>query len=221
MGTTGVPTRPTRRDLALGRVLDPIRLSAEERLQRFLETGLELMAAGPAGDFTVQEVVDRSGQSMRSFYQYFDGKYELMLAVFEDTVRGAAQQLRTQVVPSADPLAQLHGFVTGLAVMCHRDSPSSRVLVDFAQTLLTEHEEHAIDTYRPLIDLLQELLTAGSESGVLRAGIGTDSTAAVMVQVITFDELTQAISGSLDRGSAGAEAAVLWDLFVNGLGLQR
>ena len=32
----------------------------------------------------MQEVVDRSKQSLRSFYQYFDGKHELLLALFEE-----------------------------------------------------------------------------------------------------------------------------------------
>ena len=35
-------------------------------------------------DFTVQDVVERSGQSLRSFYQYFAGKHELLLALFEE-----------------------------------------------------------------------------------------------------------------------------------------
>jgi AcrR family transcriptional regulator len=39
-------------------------------------------------DFTVQEVVDRSRQSLRSFYQHFDGKHELLLALFEDACGG-------------------------------------------------------------------------------------------------------------------------------------
>ena len=51
------------------------------------------MNEGDAGkDFTVQEVVERSGQSLRSFYQYFGGKHELLLALFEESVRWTAEQ---------------------------------------------------------------------------------------------------------------------------------
>ena len=50
-------------------------------------------AAPTSKDFTVQEVVERSGQSLRSFYQYFAGKYELLLALFEESVRSTAEHL--------------------------------------------------------------------------------------------------------------------------------
>ena len=79
--------RVSRRELAVARVLDPARARAETRIQRFLDAALELMSASPDREFTVQEVVERSGQSLRSFYQYFEGKYELLVALFEDSVR--------------------------------------------------------------------------------------------------------------------------------------
>ena len=39
------------------------------------------MRSDSGSEFTVQEVVERSGQSLRGFYQYFDGKDELLLAL--------------------------------------------------------------------------------------------------------------------------------------------
>ena len=84
----------SRRELAVARVLDPARARAETRIQRFLDAALELMNTSPDREFTVQEVVERSGQSLRSFYQYFEGKYELLVALFEDSVRSTAETLR-------------------------------------------------------------------------------------------------------------------------------
>ena len=80
------PGRSTRR-----------RERAETRLQRFLDAALELIGeGGPGKDFTVQEVVERSGQSLRLFYQYFGGKHELLLALFEESVRSTTEFLRFQ-----------------------------------------------------------------------------------------------------------------------------
>ena len=213
------PDPPAWRERAVSRSVNAARDRAEQRVQRFLDAAFELIDEKGTTEFTIQEVIDQSKQSLRGFYQYFDGKNELMLAVFEDTVRSSAKQLLTQLDPEAGPLERLRCFVTGLAVLCHRSSPTSRVLVDFAQRMLTEHSEQAVDTYRPLIVVLQQLLADGAEAGIVRAGVGTDSTAAVMLQVITFDELTQAISGTIERGDAATESAVLWDLFTTGLGL--
>ena len=80
----------TWRELAVARSLDPARARAEKRVQRFLDAALELMDSDSGKEFTVQEVVERSGQSLRSFYQYFAGKHELLLALFEEAVRTTA-----------------------------------------------------------------------------------------------------------------------------------
>src|ERR671924_309178 len=85
------------RELAVTRSLDPARVRAEKRVQRFLDAALALMNSSETKDFTVQQVVERSGQSLRSFYQYFAGKYELLLALFEESVRSAAEHLREAV----------------------------------------------------------------------------------------------------------------------------
>src|SRR5882757_9435608 len=81
------------RELAVARSLDTARSRAESRVQRFLDAAIELMDSDTGKEFTVQEVVERSGQSLRSFYQYFDGKYELLLALFEDSIRSTTVQL--------------------------------------------------------------------------------------------------------------------------------
>ncbi len=100
------------RELAVARSLDSARTRAESRVQRFLDAALELMNEGDAGkDFTVQEVVERSGQSLRSFYQYFGGKHELLLALFEESVRSTAELLRQRMDEESDPQERLHRFV--------------------------------------------------------------------------------------------------------------
>ena len=69
-------------------------------MELFLDAARELMNTN-ATDFTVQEVVERSGQSLRTFYQYFAGKYELLLALFEESIEGAAARLEEAVATQA------------------------------------------------------------------------------------------------------------------------
>ena len=45
------------RELAVTRSLDPARVRAEKRVQRFLDAALELMSTSDNKDFTVQQVV--------------------------------------------------------------------------------------------------------------------------------------------------------------------
>ena len=67
------------RDQAVSRSLDGARVRAEQRVQRFLDAASDLILEKGGLDFTVQDVVERSTQSLRSFYQFFDGKQHLLL----------------------------------------------------------------------------------------------------------------------------------------------
>ena len=72
-------------------------------MQRFLDAAFELMDEKGSTDFTIQEVIDRSKQSLRGFYQYFDGKDELLLALFEETVRESIDDLRAVIESETGP----------------------------------------------------------------------------------------------------------------------
>jgi AcrR family transcriptional regulator len=111
------------REQAVARSLDSARTRAESRVQRFLDAALELMnESGSGKDFTVQEVVERSGQSLRSFYQYFGGKHELLLALFEESVRWTTDVLRQKLAEEPDAEARLHRFVVEYYRMCRSSS---------------------------------------------------------------------------------------------------
>jgi AcrR family transcriptional regulator len=140
------------RDQAVSRSLDSARLRAESRVQRFFDAALELMNENPSGkEFTVQEVVERSGQSLRSFYQYFAGKYELLLALFEESVRSTAAAVGEAMAGEADPLARLRCFVVEYYRICQTPTTpkgkgagkSATALAEFAQQLLTQHPKEA------------------------------------------------------------------------------
>src|SRR4249920_1640501 len=92
---------PAWRQRAVSRSLNTARSRAEQRVQRFLDAAFSLIDEKGTTEFTIQEVIDRSKQSLRGFYQYFEGKDELLLALFEETVGEATDDLRT-VVEAAD-----------------------------------------------------------------------------------------------------------------------
>ena len=82
-------SEPAWRQRAVSRSLTAARSRAEERVQRFLDAAFALIDEKGSTDFTIQEVIDRSQQSLRAFYQHFNGKDELLLALFEETVAEA------------------------------------------------------------------------------------------------------------------------------------
>jgi AcrR family transcriptional regulator len=211
------------REQAVARSLNPARTRAEKRVQRFLDAALELMNDGDGKDFTVQEVVERSGQSLRSFYQYFGGKHELMLTLFEESIRTTAEQLRKRVADEPDERARLHRFVTEYYRMC-RPSPKrkaskeptpSPVLVEFAQQLLTAHPAEAARVFVPLVALFQEILDEAAAAGVIRPGLDRNRTSGVVLEAIMFHAFATTISGAQSDGVEAGEQ--LWDLLFHGL----
>src|SRR3954465_3582794 len=95
---------PGWRERAVSRSLNAARSRAEQRVQRFLDAAFELIDEKGTTEFTIQEVIERSKQSLRGFYQYFDGKDELLLALFEETISEAIEDLGRVAESETEPL---------------------------------------------------------------------------------------------------------------------
>ena len=144
-------------------------------MQRFLDAAFELIDEKGSTEFTIQEVIERSKQSLRGFYEYFDGKDELVLALFEETVREADDDIRAAVDAESDPLDRLRAFTIRLHEWCDparrpasaarttaARSPSSRC------TSRSTTPSGCAARWRRISHLLRELLEAAAEAGAIR-----------------------------------------------------
>ena len=183
-----------RRDLAVARSLDSARVRSEGRVQRFLDAGFELLSSAESGkEFTVQEVVDGSGQSLRSFYQYFAGKHELLLALFDEAIRSTAERLDELVAQQDDPLERLRCFVVEYYRMClpapkgkaSKNNPTP-VMAEFCHQLLTAHQAEAARAFVPLVTLLEGVLADAVAAGVVRPGVDHDEDTGMILSTIMF-----------------------------------
>jgi AcrR family transcriptional regulator len=216
-------TAVTRRELAVARALDQARSRAENRVELFLEAARELMDTN-SGEFTVQEVVERSGQSLRTFYQYFGGKHELLLALFEESIRAAAEHLQDVVADGAGSLDRLYRFAVEYFRMCRirpkgqpRTGPAP-AMVEFAQQLLTSHPTEAAQAFAPLVTMLEALLRDAAADGAVRPDLDHRRIAGVVLQATMFNPFAAAISGSSSRPDDDGDPEVLWDLLLRGIG---
>ncbi|MFN2537175.1 MAG: TetR/AcrR family transcriptional regulator [Mycobacteriales bacterium] len=216
------------REHAVARRLDPARARAETRVQGFLDAAFELLnESNWAVDFTVQDVVERSGQSLRSFYQYFGGKQELLLALFEETIVSAAEHLRGTLEPVEEPLERLHQFVIEYYQMTRQDRKRKsttksrpwgrRVMVEFAQQLLTAQPAEAARVFSPLVVLFEEILTEAVAAGAVRPELNNRRVAGTVLEAIMFNAFSATISGNAQANDPGEQ---LWDLLFHGLASQ-
>ncbi|MFC5752211.1 TetR/AcrR family transcriptional regulator [Actinomadura rugatobispora] len=184
-------------------------------MQRFLDAAQAIMSEKGTTDFTVQEVVDRSRQSLRSFYQHFDGKHELLLALFEDALRRSANQIRAAAAGHSDPLDRLKVAVQLLFELSRPDPAAQRPLfTDFAPQLLISHPTEVKVAHAPLLGLFTELMTEAKAVDRIRTDLKPHRAAALTMQTVMF--IAQSATGESDEAGHPITADEVWDFCATG-----
>jgi AcrR family transcriptional regulator len=190
-------------------------------VQRLLDAAFELIDERGSSDFTVQEIVDRSQQSQRSFYEYFDGKDELVLALFEETVNEAMRDVRASVDAETDPLARLRAFAVTLFRWCDPGEASARgdgthrrrALSAFSTSLAADHADRVRDALRPQTQLLRSLVSDAVDAGVIGASDARRASAQVQLTVMYHAFGNRFATRSDQR----LDAETTWEFCLRGL----
>ncbi len=163
---------PTWRGRVVSRTLDTARTRAEQRAQRLLDAAFQIMDDKGTTEFTILDVVSRAKQSLRTFYQCFDSKDELLLALFEETIREAVDELRAAVDAEDAPLARLRAFVVSLHEQCdpelaarRPDAHNRRPISEFSLELARSHPEQVEAMFAPISQLLADLVNEAKRAG--------------------------------------------------------
>jgi len=200
------------------RVLDPARRRAVEQSRRIVAVAREIIAEAGVDGLTVQNVRARTGLSLRAFYQRFVGKDDLLLAVFEETLRDAATAFAAETAGVADPAAKLRMLVTGIFTRGISDDvlkqsvPLSREHLRLAESRPDELR-YALE---PLTVLLASYLAAGMAAGVVRE---TDARRlAVLVLNLVFAQVHAVLLGTAAERDVERSGAELWEFCWRAVG---
>ncbi|VBA42580.1 hypothetical protein LAUMK191_04640 [Mycobacterium attenuatum] len=212
---TNASEEPAWKQRAVERSIKTAKLRAAQRVQRFLDAAQAIIIEKGSTDFTVQEVVDRSRQSLRSFYLQFDGKHELLLALFEDALSRSADQIRAATEGHADPLDRLKVAVELLYEASRPDPTAQRPLfTDFAPRLLVTHPAEVKVAHAPLLALLTELMEDAGKAGKLRTEVNPRRMAAMTMQTVMF--IAQSSGGKDEATAHPITAEEVWDFCSRG-----
>jgi AcrR family transcriptional regulator len=207
---------PAWKQRAIERSTQAAKRRAEQRVDGFLHAAQAIMTRKGTTDFTVQEVVDRAGQSLRSFYQHFDSKHELLLALFENAMRSSADQIRAAASDHTDPLEQVK-VATQLLFELSRPDPRTKhpLFTDFAPRLLLSHSAEVKIALAPLLTLFEELMTQAEAAGHLLPDFKPRRAAALTMQTAIF--IAHSNSGSEEEGGHPITAAEAWKFCASGI----
>ena len=209
------------RQRAVSKSLSAARTRAEQRVQGLLDAAFALIDERGTTEFTIQEVVDRSKQSLRGFYQYFDSKDELLFALLEESIRESLQDLRAAVETESEPLERLRAFTIRLHEWCEplgtrrkRGAHNRVPLSEFSLQLALKNPERLAAAIEPISRMLIELLKAAVAAGSLQVA-DMQRAALLIQQTVMYGWL---MNRFIQNSRARVTAEDAWEFCLHGLG---
>ena len=215
------PGGPGWRQRAVSKSLTAARSRAEQRIQGILDAAFALIDERGTTQFTIQEVVDRSKQSLRGFYQYFDGKDELLFALLEESIRESFDDLCSAVDAESKPLERLRAFTIRLHEWCEplgtrrkRGAHNRVPLSEFSLQLALKDPDRLVAAMTPISRMLVDVLKAAVDAGAIKVD-DTQRAAMLIQQIVMYGWLMNRLVRN-SRTRVTAEDA--WEFCLRGLG---
>src|SRR4051794_38635973 len=176
----GKPTGRSTAGAADGGAVDE-----ESRASRFMRSALAILGETGRTDFTVLEVVERSKTSLRSFYQHFSTKDELLLALIEKIMAESTLSWRA-ATDGLDATTALQRLIEKIS------APASTSTQDSINRGLTFYNDHLAESLpreyarvlSPLHQLIGDIITRGIDESTFVADVDVDTTAALIMQTV-------------------------------------
>lgn len=186
-----------------------VRTGTDARIRRLVNAAGELANETGSAAFTVQQVVERAGLSLKSFYRCFDSKDDLLLALLADASRAGAEILAGALDVHRAPAERLRAYIEGIFALAVVPGAEG-----YAGVLAREHRRlsearpgELARALAPLVDLL-----ATEVSSVPTADVAADTDAVFTLVIGGIHDVIVGGAVATDR------AAHLWRFCWSGLG---
>jgi AcrR family transcriptional regulator len=194
-----------------------------DRSRLLIEAAHDLLDEAGLEGLTIRAVLARTGLARRAFYERFQGKDDLVLAVFDSSLRSAALRFGEMTRQVASPTEALRLIVSGIVVgqLGHgqnggmeggahlRSAALSREHLRLAQSRPAELQA----ALQPLLDLMAGLVAAGIGNGEFRPAEPHLQARLIynLVSTTVHTVLLQEEGGAPDLSEREALAAAIWD----------
>jgi TetR/AcrR family transcriptional regulator, fatty acid metabolism regulator protein len=196
-------TAVSRRDSAPGPKRDAI-----------LRAAIDVFAERGYFNAQVADVARAAGVAAGTVYLYFKSKDDLLVSIFERSMRESLTAGREAVAESGDPRERLRRLARGHLARLGGDRNLAVVFqVELRQS--TKFMERFSSTHlRDYLGLIREAIADGQRSGIFRDDI--KATVAAKMLFGALDEMATNWILSKRRYSLEADADAVVDLFING-----
>jgi AcrR family transcriptional regulator len=194
-----------------------------DRTRLLIDAAYDLLDEAGLEGLTIRAVLSRTGLARRAFYERFQGKDDLVLAVFDSSLRSAALQFGEMTRHEASPTEALRLIVSSIVVgqLGHgengrmkggahlRSAALSREHLRLAQSRPAELQA----ALQPLLDLMAGQVAAGIEKGEFRAAEPHLQARLIynLVSTTVHTVLLQEEGGAPDLAERETLAVAIWD----------
>ena len=209
-----MPTAATRRASA-----QPARLERTDKRDALLRAAIDTFAARGFFNAQVADVARSAGVAAGTVYLYFRGKDDLLISIFERTMKEAIADGRRSVGALTDPVERLREIARLHLGRLGRDRALAVVFqVELRQS--TKFMERFSSTHlREYLGIIRNVIADGQARKAFRPEIS--ATLAAKLFFGALDEMATNWILSRRKYSLVAEADAIVDVFVGGLGDRR
>jgi TetR/AcrR family fatty acid metabolism transcriptional regulator len=190
-----------------------------DKRDAILRAGTEVFARYGFFQAQVADVARAAGVAAGTVYLYFRSKDDILISIFERTMREAIAEARAALDGVVDPrdrlarVARLHlerlGRDRDLAVVFQVElRQSTKFMERFSSTFLRDY-----------IGMIRQAIADGQKAGLFRQDINPTTVAKMFFGAL--DEMATNWILSRRRYSLAADAEAVIDLFINGLSAKR
>jgi AcrR family transcriptional regulator len=146
------------------------RVRSVEQARRIVAAA-KVLVADRGASFTIQELVKEAGVALKTFYRYFEGKDQLLLAMLEEEIVDGCEQLRAATASLPGPVERLHAYVDWIVTAMHDGSDQWRQFVTSEHFRLQQVLPHDLARVNAAFaDLLVPEIEAGQRAGTIAPG---------------------------------------------------
>ena len=207
---------PAWQQRTVERSLESARRKAISKADQLIRAAAELLRIPGRADFTVQEVVDRAGMSLRSFYLHFATKDDLLLALLEETTARYITRVRPRVDEEPNARRKLEVLLTTSFRDQISEDPASKAMVLFHWHLAATRTEEFTATLRPQRELIHGILAEGVAAGEFRDDIDVDVMASLVSSTLVTLLDLRVLGVELGNAELKAKDLLAWCLAAVG-----
>jgi TetR/AcrR family fatty acid metabolism transcriptional regulator len=192
------------------------RADKPDKREAILKAAIRTFARRGFFNAQVADVARAAGVAAGTVYLYFRGKDDLLVSIFEKTMRDAIADGRTALKSAADPVDRLRRIARLHLDRMGRDRDLAVVFQVELRQSTKFMEQFSSTGVRTYLGVIRDVIAEGQAAGVFRRDL--NATVAAKIFFGALDEMATNWVLSKRRYALVGTADTVVDVFVNGVG---